>query len=396
MYTVCMIPRKILPILWERSRQMPVVTVLGPRQAGKTTLVRYAFPAYTYLNLENPAIREFALKDPEGFFKQYKTPLILDEIQRVPDLLSWIQVLVDEEKQNGLFILTGSNQPLLRGAIGQSLAGRTSILTLLPLSLEELKEYSILLDRDQALFQGFLPRVYDQPVDLTTLYLDYFATYVERDIRQLVHIRDSLRFETFMRLLAGRVGQVLNTSSLAADVGVSHTTIANWLAALEASYITFRLPPWFSNISKRYIKSPKIYFYETGLLASLLQIASPQQAGRDPLVGNLFENLVVIESMKALFNRNKRTPLFFYREQTGLEIDLILEHNRVPHGVEIKSSQTFHPDFLRSLRRFKGQFPEAGSLQVVYGGDKDMRGSDYMVWSFTNIATMVEGIVCTT
>ncbi|MFQ3620105.1 MAG: ATP-binding protein [Spirochaetales bacterium] len=382
-----------MPILLKRANQVPVVTLLGPRQAGKTTLVKYAFPDYTYANLENPAIREFAIKDPKGFFSQYAPPVILDEIQRVPQLLSWIQVIVDEEKKRGLFILTGSNQPQLRESISQSLAGRTTVLTLLPLSLEELKQQGIYLDRDKALFQGFLPRLYDQSLEPTTLYLDYYATYMDRDIRQMVNIKDSLRFETFMRLLAGRVGQVLNTSSLANDVGVSHTTIVSWLSVLESSFITFRLPPWLTNISKRYIKSPKIYFYEPGLLASLLQLNSLQQVSRDPLLGNLFENLIVLECVKALYNRDFRNPLFFYREQAGIEIDLILEHQRLPNAIEIKCAQTFHPDFVRSLYGFKERFPQTSSLRVVYGGNENIMGSDYQVFSFRNVEAMVNWIV---
>jgi len=377
-----MIPRVIQPALIERSKSYPVVTVLGPRQAGKTTLVRMAFPDFGYVNLENPAIRNFALSDPEGFLRSNPRPLILDEIQRSPELLSWIQVETDERGENGQFILTGSNQPDLSHAISQSLAGRTSIMQLLPLSIEELSANGTLPDRDTCLVKGFLPRVHQENQPVPQAYMDYLATYVERDLRRLINIKDLSRFETFLRLLAGRVGQLLNLSSLAEDTGVSSTTLGHWLSVLEASFIVFRLQPYYANLGKRLVKSPKLYFYEPGLVAALLQIESAEQAARDPLLGGIFENMIVVELVKALWNRGRRDPMSFYRDSNGTEVDIILERQRVPMAVEIKASQTFSPDFARNLLRFTELVPEAQGAQVIYGGDKSFTGIRYSVWGF--------------
>jgi len=376
----------------ERARTYPVVTVIGPRQAGKTTLVQSTFPDYTYVNLENPETRTFAQTDPQGFFSTWSEPLIIDEIQRVPELLSWIQVKVDAQRGNGLFILTGSNQSELGAVVSQSLAGRTSLLTLLPLSLEELSSFGAPLERDTCLVQGFLPRVHNEKQPPTQAYLDYLATYVERDLRQLINVKDLHRFETFLRLLAGRVGQILNLSALAADTGVSSTTLGSWLSVLEASFIVFRQTPFFSNTGKRLVKSPKIYFYESGLVSALLQVETPTQASRDPLLGGMFENMIVAEVKKCLFNRGRHDILSFYRDSSGLEVDLILEKQRIPYAFEIKASRTFSPDFLRSLRKFKSITGDVGSLNVLYGGIESLTGSDYSVWDFTNTYRAIEMI----
>jgi len=379
-----MIQRILQSTLMERSRQYPVVTVLGPRQAGKTTLVKAAFPEYHYVNFENPETRNFAVSDAKGFLKTFPCPLIIDEIQRVPSFLSWIQVGVDSEPGNGHYILTGSNQPELGAAVSQSLAGRTSLLQLLPLSLEELTLHGAKLDRDTCLVRGFLPRVHQENQPASQAYTDYLSTYVERDLRQLIQLKDLSRFETFLRLLAGRVGQLLNLSSLSADTGVSATTLAHWLSVLEASFIVFRLHPYHSNLGKRLVKSPKIYFYEPGLVAALLHVESPEQAGRDPLLGGMFENMVVLELLKALWNRGRRDTLSFYRDSNGQEVDVILEHQRIPSLIEIKASQTFTQDFLRSIRRFRDNAPKTGDAHIIYGGSEAFAGSDYSVWGFAD------------
>ncbi len=386
-----MIPRILAARLLERIQQYPIVTLLGPRQAGKTTLVRATFPDYTYVNLENPETRQFAVRDPKGFLKTYPCPLIIDEVQRVPELLSWIQVQVDSMQGNGHFILTGSNQPALGATVTQSLAGRTSLLYLLPLSLEELSTYGIQGDRDVWLVRGFLPRIYQQPVDAPQIYADYLATYVERDMRQLINLKDFSRFEVFLRLLAGRVGQILNLSTLAGDTGVSATTLSHWLSVLEASFIVFKVQPYFRNIGKRLVKSSKIYFYEPGLVASLLQIESPEQAARDPLLSGLFENMVVVELVKALMNRGLQHTVSFYRDSNGHEVDCVLERQRIPSCIEIKASQTFSTDFLRNLYYFKNLIPDTQDLWVIYGGTESFTGSDYRVVGFADTYKAVPG-----
>ena len=273
--------------------------MLGPRQAGKTTLARTVLPEYTYVSLENPDLRQLATEDPRAFLKRYPSHVIFDEIQRAPHLLSYLQGVVDENKTNGQFVLTGSHQRQRRESISQSLAGRTGVLHLLPLTIAELASAGI--DFDDVyhyLFQGFLPRIYDQHQRPHTAYGGYFQTYVERDVLQLIKLKDVVLFEKFMKLLAGRVGQVINYQSLANDTGVDSMTIKSWLSILEASYVVFRLPPYFENFGKLVIKTPKIYFTDTGLLCYLLGIERVEQVQRDPLVGNLFENLVILEALK--------------------------------------------------------------------------------------------------
>ena len=300
-----MIKRDISENLISLSRQVPVVTIIGPRQSGKTTLVKECFPEYTYVNLEDPITRMFAKEDYKSFFETYKEPLIIDEVQRVPELLSAIQVIVDSDRENnGRFILTGSHQPSLQEGIAQSLAGRTSITTLLPLSMKELDQDGQLesLSIDDLLIKGFMPELYKKVSrEPLTYYRDYLNTYVEKDLREMLEIKNLDKFLRFLTLLAARVGQVVNLSALSGEVGVSSTTLSEWLSVLEASYIVYRLKPFFSNITKQQIKSPKIYFTEVGLAVYLLGIETENQANRDPLRGNLFENLIVSEVLKSRF-----------------------------------------------------------------------------------------------
>ena len=272
-----MIKRKIQQELAALAQEYKVVTITGPRQSGKTTLARMQFPDYSYVNLEEPETRLLAERDAKEFLKRYSTPIIIDEIQRLPMLLSYIQVECDKSNAKGQYILTGSHQPALKAEIAQSLAGRTAILQLLPLSIAELKEAGIRLDRDEYLFKGFMPQLYEENIDITRFYRNYYMTYVERDARQLVNIRNFSSFEIFIKLLAGRVGQLVNLNSLSGDVGVSSTTLGEWLSILEASYIVFRLPPYFENFGKRLIKTPKLYFTEVGLAAYLLDLENHKQ-----------------------------------------------------------------------------------------------------------------------
>lgn len=364
-----MIPRRLQPELQTQLSEYPIVTILGPRQSGKTTLVKAVLPDYQYVNLENPETRQFATDDPKAFLRQYSDRTIFDEIQRAPHLLSYLQEIVDQNKVNGQFVLTGSHQLLLREAVTQSLAGRTGILHLLPLSIAELHQAKIDFDTpSEYIFQGFLPRIYDQRQRPHTAYANYFQTYVERDVRLLIKLKDVVLFEKFMKLLAGRVGQIINYQSLSSDVGVDGMTIKAWLSILEASFVIFRLPPYFENFGKRVIKTPKIYFTDTGLLCYLLGIERVDQVGRDPLIGNMFENLVVLEALKARYNQGLTPNLYFYRDNLGHEIDLLHKQGSELLGVEIKSASTWNASFKKALQHFDQKLKPLAKRAVVYSG----------------------------
>lgn len=350
------------------AQQYPVVSVRGPRQAGKTTLARHLFPGYAYCSLENPDIRALAQNDARAFFSRYSWPLIIDEVQRVPQLLSYIQGIVDEVGKPGMYILTGSHQLRLAQAVSQSLAGRAALLTLMPLSIHELNQYGIHLSKEEYLHLGFLPRIHDSHMEPVRAYRNYFQTYVERDVRLLINLKQLTIFENFMRLLAGRIGQVLNLHSLSNDLGVSSTTLGEWLSVLEASYIVFRLPAYYKNLGKRIIKSPKIYFTEPGLAAFLLGIETGQQLERDPLHGNLFENMVVMEAVKTRMNQGKEPNLYFFRDNNRNEVDLIFERQRVPVPIEIKSALTLHAGFFKGLDYFKQVCTRTEPGWLIYAG----------------------------
>lgn len=372
------------------AESYPVVTITGPRQAGKTTLAKMEFPNYGYCNLENPEIRRLAADDPNAFFDEFKYPLIIDEIQRVPELLSYIQSMVDEKDEKGMFILTGSHQLDLNRAITQSLAGRTALLHLLPFSISELNGAGIRLERDMYIYKGFLPRIYKDDLDPTRAYRNYYQTYIERDLRQMINLKNLSQFEIFLKLLAGRTGQVVNLNSLSNDVGISGTTLRGWLSILEASFIIFRLQPYFENFGKRLIKSPKLYFTEIGLVTYLLGIENLGQVSRDPLIGNLFENLVVIEAVKARLNRGLDPNLFFYRDKNKNEVDLIFKRSRELVPIEIKSSKTYNPDFFKGLRHFRENAPNAGEGYLIYAGDLNPDIDFIKVRNFTRTGEIFE------
>ena len=366
-----MIRREIETTLIKSAAEYPVITLMGPRQSGKTTVAKAVFPKHSYANLERPDIRVFAESDPLGFFSRFPAPVIIDEVQRVPSLISYVQVLVDENpKKKGQYILTGSHQPQLHHAVSQSLAGRTALLTLYPLNCGELHRCLQSKKSDDLLWRGFMPKLYDEDLEPTAYYRNYFRTYVERDVRQILQIRNLSTFERLLTLLAGRVGQIVNLSSLGGEVGVSHATITEWLSILEASHIIFRLQPYFSNIGKRIIKSPKLYFSEIGLATYLLGIESPDQAARDPLRGGLFENMVIADIFKTRLNMGLDPNLFYLRDSKGFEIDLIIRKGRSLIPVEIKSGMTFHPDFTRNIRLFCEREPLAISPAVIYDGEE--------------------------
>ncbi|MCP4702589.1 MAG: ATP-binding protein [Gammaproteobacteria bacterium] len=372
-----MIKRDIFNELIQSAHDYPVVTVIGPRQAGKTTLVKQAFPDYAYCNLEHPELRSLALHDPNALFSKFSGNCIFDEIQRVPELLSYIQVRVDEEPKKGRYILTGSHQLALHQSVSQSLAGRTALLKLLPLSLRELRRYSVKQNRYEYIYKGFLPGIYKDSLNPTKAYRNYYETYIERDVRQLIHLKELAVFEKFLKLLAGRSGQVLNLSSLGNDVGVSGNTLKNWLSVLEASFIIFKLEPYYENFGKRVIKSPKIYFTDTGLLTYLLGIENPAQLERDPLIGNIFENLVITEALKTRFNQGLDHHLFYFRTAKGEELDLIFKQGCELVPVEIKSSMTFHQNFAKGITYFKRLTKSKAPAYIVFTGDAVHRSADY-------------------
>ena len=389
-YNHSMIPRTITPLLKQLAGKYPVVTITGPRQSGKTTLCRGAFPDKPYVNLESPDTREFAHSDPHGFLSSYPDGAILDEIQRVPQILSYVQPLIDERNVPGQFILIGSQQFEVMTTISQSLAGRTALLKLLPLSIEELTDAGIQPGIDSLLLNGFYPRIYDAGLNPTQALGDYLETYVERDIRQLINIKDLALFGKFVRLCAGRTGQLINLHSLGNDVGISHTTARSWLTLLEASYVVFLLQPWHTNLSKRQVKTPKLYFYDVGLAAYLLGAESELHVNRHPLRGNLFENLVVIEALKYRDNRGRRNNLNFWRDAKGNEVDLVIESGPDVVPVEIKSGATISEDFFKGLRTFSAKLSTPpSSCALVYGGTERQQRSDVNVWRVGDVAEMM-------
>ena len=369
-----MIKREAESELINLAKQFKAVAVVGPRQSGKTTLTRYVFRDKPYVNLENPDIRRFALDDPRGFLTQYKTGAVIDEAQRVPELFSYLQQILDEDDERGKFILTGSNNFLLQESISQSLAGRIAYLYLLPFTLSELageESYNL----HSMMFRGFYPPLYDKPADPDKWYQNYIRTYIERDVRQIKNITDLNAFDRFLRLCAGRTGQLLNMNSLAIESGVDNKTIASWIGVLESSFIMYRLHPHHSNFNKRIVKMPKIYFYDTGLACALLGIQNAEQLNYHPLSGNLFENFVIGELLKHRFNKAKNNNLYFWRDNTGHEVDVIIDTMEKLYPVEIKSGKTITDNFFTGiLYWFKISGEKSGA--IVYAGESHQKRSN--------------------
>ncbi|NOZ79126.1 MAG: ATP-binding protein [Acidobacteria bacterium] len=369
-----MITRNLEPVLHRHARSFPVVTLTGPRQAGKSTLCRAAFPEHEYVSLEAPDLRAFAERDPRGFLEQYPGPAVFDEVQRVPELFSYLQVVVDEAPSPGRFVLTGSADLALLGSISQSLAGRTSVARLLPCSYDELLRFpEPPSDVWKTVWMGAFPAVFDRRVPPGDWFRAYITTYLERDVRQLLRVADLTAFQLFLELAASRAGQLLNLSQLGADVGVSHNTARAWLSVLEAGLIAWRLRPFATSLSTRVVKTPKLYFFDTGLVCALLGITEPRQLARHPLRGAIFENWVVAETLKARLHRGLEPGLYFLRDRKGFEIDLLLRTGERLVAVEIKSGQTSASDFFRPLERLPDKLPaELAHLEldrfVVYGG----------------------------
>ncbi len=381
------ISREIYNELIELCHTFPVVTITGPRQSGKTTLLKNVFPDKKYVSLEDPDIRQMAVSDPRSFLNQSDTGLIIDEIQRVPELVSYIQGIVDKLQIPGYYILSGSQQFELSQTISQSLAGRTAILRLLPFSIQEIQVIAANSTVDELIFKGFYPRIYNEPaVTPTRYYSSYLETYIERDLRQLINVKDLRQFELFVRLCAGRVGQIFVASNLANEVGVSVPTIQSWLSILEASYIIYLLQPFYSNINKRLTKSPKLYFYDVGLAAFLSGINELYQILTSPLKGSLFENLVVMEALKSRYNRFKPYQLCYYRDSNNNEVDLILDYTTHLDAVEIKSSQTFDKSFLKGLNYIRGILPDKiRNTTVCYSGEMEQMIDRTKLVNFKNV-----------
>jgi predicted AAA+ superfamily ATPase len=384
------INRTIESVLHDLANKYPVVTITGPRQSGKTTLCRRAFGSMAYANLESPDVRQFAIEDPRGFLAQFPNGAVLDEIQRAPELVSYLQPMVDSDGREGRFILTGSQQFEVSNTINQSLAGRTALVKLLPFSIGEVQSAFTMPDIDGLLYHGFYPRLWDKQLHPTQALGDYFETYIERDLRQIVTIKDLNLFQRFMKLCAGRVGGLLNVSSLANDAGVSHTTARAWLSVLEASYVIFLLQPYHSNISKRLVKSPKLFFYDVGLAAFLLGIENETQISRDPLRGSLFENMVVAEALKHRFNQGRRSNLYFYRDSKGNEVDLLFVNGQDLFPVEIKAGMTITRDYFKGLTHFQKVFadrtPKGSGL--VYGGGEVQQRMGVSVVGFQGLSDL--------
>ncbi|WP_439582327.1 ATP-binding protein [Dyadobacter bucti] len=347
------------------------VAVTGPRQSGKTTLVKMLFPDKTYLSLENPDIRRFAIEDPRGFLKKYETGAILDEVQRTPDLFSYLQEVLDTSSEPGRFILTGSNNFLLQQNISQTLAGRVAILNLLPFSTTELfSDSQTAPDENELIVKGLYPPVYDMNIPAEDWFPNYLRTYIDRDVRQIKNITDLIVFERFIRLLAGRTGQELNFTSLAVETGVDTKTVQSWIGILESSFIIFLLRPHYRNFNKTLVKRPKIYFYDTGLVCSLLGILSADQLQQHPLRGSLFESLVVTELLKNRTNVGKQVNLYYWRDKTGHEVDVIIDNGTSLLPVEIKAGKTINTEFFKSLI-YWNKLSESEKGIIAYAGSQE-------------------------
>ena len=366
-----MYPRTLQPHLQEMAKVFPIIAVTGPRQSGKTTLSRAAFPNHNYINLETPDIRRAAIDDPRLFLKYYgRHGVIIDEAQKVPEIFSYLQEIVDEKKQMGEYILTGSHNFLLMENISQSLAGRVSIHHLLPFSINELPDACRQSQKlDQLLYTGMYPAIYDRNISPENYYPSYLQTYLERDVRSLKNIADLHLFQRFLRLCAGRVGQLLNLSAIGNELGIDAKTVRSWLSVLEASFIVFFLSPYHRNYNKRIVKHPKLYFHDTGLACALLGLTDTQQIANHYLRGALFENFIIGEFLKQQLHHGRWPDIFFWRDNTGNEIDLLIEGGNQLTAVEIKSGTTINESFFKNLIKFQkyaGVGPE--NCCLVYGG----------------------------
>jgi len=384
-----MIQRAAQHKLTQLGDTFKAIAVIGPRQSGKTTLVKVTFPEKPYLSLENPDTRNFALEDPRGFLQNLPNGAILDEVQRTPLLFSYLQEILDNSNQKGLFILTGSNNFLLQESISQSLAGRVGYLNLLPFSVKELLSENLLPETDEeVMVNGFYPPIYDQRISSLDWVPNYIKTYIERDVRQIKNVSDLLIFEKFMSVLAGRTSQELNLTSISNEVGVDLKTVQSWIGILESSFIIYLLKPHFQNYNKTIVKRPKVYFYDTGLVCSFLRISNVSQLENHPLKGAIFETMVVIEMVKKYTNQGINPPLFYWRDKTGHEIDLIIDKGNLLTPIEIKSSKTINSDFFKNLK-YWNHLSKMNKAVLIYSGIQEQNRSDgTLITNWKNISNL--------
>ena len=354
-----MIPRQLAGKIDEMLGKYPIVSLMGPRQAGKTTLARMVRPDYQYVTLENISTRQFARQDPKGFLETYQNGVILDEVQYVPELFSYLQVFTDERNRKGEYILTGSQNFLMMEQITQSLAGRVALFHLLPFSWDELQGTDYQPGNwENYILTGSYPRKIVDDIDATSFYDNYLRTYIERDVRQVKNIMDLGLFQRFIQLLAGRIGQLFNQQSLGVELGIDNKTVNAWLSVLETSFVAFRLQPYYQNFSKRVVSTPKVYFYDVGLAAHLLGIRTEAELGLHFAKGTLFENLVINELQKNVLNRGQQPRFYFWRDHSQNEVDLLIEEGTQLKAVEIKSGKTIQPDFFKGLNQFEKIAPD--------------------------------------
>ncbi|MEA1877399.1 MAG: ATP-binding protein [Bacteroidota bacterium] len=389
-----MIPRRLTSHIQKMLGKFPVVSLTGPRQSGKTTLLRTAFPDYTYYNLERMDHREMIISDPMGFLKSAGTKLIFDEAQNLPELFSYIQVISDERNLSGQYILSGSQSFLLNHQISQTLAGRVNINHLFPFDVTELETIRN-LDINQTILNGFYPRLYDKQIAPIDFYPSYLQTYIQRDVRTLKGIENLNAFSRFLGLCAGRIGQVLNLTSLANDTGIAVNTAKAWLSLLEASFIIYQIQPYHRNFSKRLIKSPKLYFYDTGVACSLLKLTDSEMINTHYLYGSLFENLVISELIKSQCHSGRHPSVYYWRESNGIEIDCIVEKgNNEILALEIKGGQTFTKDYMKNLRNFaKDETGMKINKAIVYAGDQSTYINDVQLIPWGKLTSEINELV---
>jgi predicted AAA+ superfamily ATPase len=382
-----MVNRTIVEGINAYMQRYPVVALTGPRQSGKTTLLKGMFPDFRYVSLENPDNRAFAENDPNGFLQLYDQKVILDEVQRVPALLSYIQTIVDSNNMMGQFILSGSQNFNLMKSITQSLAGRVALFKLLPFDMMELKSADLLpSDYEQLIIKGSYPALYDRSIPFASFYANYIETYIQRDVTELLSIRDFGLFRTFLKLCAARIGQQLNIASLSSETGVSVPTLRSWISILESSYIMYQLPPFFKNFNKRLVKSPKLYFYDTGLASFLLGIRNEKTLLESEFKGALFENMIITEYVKQNYHNNLYHDFYYWRDSNGHEVDLLVSNDTAYDAIEIKSTKTILPKQFAGLDFLANIGGDVIRRKVlVYGGDSSQKRTHYQVWAWSDI-----------
>jgi uncharacterized protein len=380
-----MIKRKAEKTLKELASQFKAVALTGPRQSGKTTLARMAFPRKPYISLENPDERNLAMNDPRGFLSRFPKGAILDEVQRAPELFSYLQQIMDENKAKGQFILTGSNNFSLLENISQTLAGRVGYLELLPFALSETEKTGAAPKLDESIFKGSYPAIIYENANPRLWFPSYIRTYVERDVRQIKNISSLTLFQRLLYLCAGRIGQQLNLSNMANDVGLDYKTIQSWLTILQGSYIIFLLPPYYNNFNKRIIKSPKLYFYDTGLASYLLGISDEKQLFNHPFKGPLFENYVILEMLKNRYNKGNRSNLYYFRDSTGNEIDIIVDEGNKLIPIELKAGETISGDYFKNLHYWEALTGKKGGLVLYTGKESKIRQHNFVVENWIKV-----------